>query len=196
MKWEYWICLYTQTHCSARGLSPNTIAAYAATLHQFRSYIAGRWADRGPEQVTARDVLEYLEHLRRARDNGAAAVNRQVTILKNFYRALVAMGHLEPQANPLAHFPRIKASARKLPTVLSAEEVQRLLDQPPRNIILGLRDRALLALLYGTGIRASECAHLREEDVDLQDGLIRVVGKGGHQRALPLTDCVVQSLTV
>jgi integrase/recombinase XerD len=96
----------------------------------------------------------------------------------------------------LAHFPRIKARPRKLPTVLSAEEVQRLLDEPPRDTILGLRDRAILTLLYGTGIRASECAHLREEDVDLDDGSIRVTGKGGHQRTLPLNDSVVQSLKV
>ena len=196
MKWDYWICLYTQTHCVARGLSPNTIAAYAATLHQFRAYVEVRLENRGPDQVTARDALEYVEHLRRERDNGDAAVNRQVTILKNFYRAIVAMGHLEPRANPMAHFPRIKATPRKLPTVLSAEEVQRLLDQPARNTILGLRDRAMLVLLYGTGIRASECAQLGEADVDLEEGVIRVTGKGGHQRTLPLNDSVVQALQV
>lgn len=196
MIWDYWICLYTQTHCIARGLSPHTIAAYAATLAQFRAYVHAHLADRGPDQVTARDVLEYIEHLRRVRDNGAAAVNRQVTILKNFYRAIVAMGHLEPRANPMAHFPSIKASPRKLPVVLSPEEVQRLLDAPPRNTILGLRDRALLTLLYGTGIRASECAQLREEDMDLEERIIRVTGKGGHQRTLPLSDVVVAALKV
>jgi integrase/recombinase XerD len=196
MKWDYWICLYTRTHCIARGLNPSTIAAYRATLHQFRAYVEIRLKDQGPDEVTARDVLEYLEHLRRERDNGDSAVNRQVTILKNFYRAIVAMGHLEPRANPMAHFPRIKARPRKLPTVLSAEEVERLLDQPPRDTILGLRDRALLVLLYGTGIRASECAHLREEDVDLSDCNIRVTGKGGHQRTLPLNDIVVEALKV
>ena len=196
MTWDYWICLYTQTHCVARGLRASTIAAYRATLQQFRAYVEVRLENRGPDQVTAQDVLGYLEHLRRERGNGDSAVNRQATILKNFYRAIVALGHLEPRANPLAHFPRLKAQARKLPKVLSAEAVQRLLDQPPRDTILGLRDRALLVLLYGTGIRASECAHLREEDVDLNDATIRVVGKGGHERVLPLNDCVVQTLRV
>jgi integrase/recombinase XerD len=196
MKWDYWTCLYTQTHCTARGLSVSTIAAYQATLQQFRAYAREHLEDRGPDQITARDVLEYIEHLRRARDNGAAAVNRQVTILKNFYRAVVAMGHLEPRANPMAHFPRIKASPRKLPVVLSDEEVRLLLDTPARDTILGLRDRALLTLLYGTGIRASECAHLREEDVDLNERTIRVTGKGGHQRILPLNDAVTEALNV
>lgn len=196
MIWDYWMALYTQTHCSARGLRASTIAAYRATLQQFRAYVEVRLENRGPAQVTAQDVLGYLEHLRRDRGNGDSAVNRQATILKNFYRAIVAMGHLDPRANPLAHFPRLKAQPRKLPKVWSAEEVQRLLDRPPRNTILGLRDRALLILLYGTGIRASECATLREADVDLNDATIRVIGKGGHERVLPLNDCVVQPLQV
>jgi site-specific recombinase XerD len=196
MTWQYWICLYTGTHCTARGLRSSTIAAYRATLEQFRAYVEVRLTDRAPDQVTACDVLGYLEHLRRERDNGDAAVNRQATILKNFYRAIVAMGHLEPRANPMAHFPRLKARARKLPTVLSEEEVRRLLDAPARDTIVGLRDRAMLALLYGTGIRASECAGLLEEDTDLCDATIRVTGKGGHQRTLPLNERVVETLRV
>lgn len=196
MMWDYWICLYTQTHCTARGLLPSTIAAYRATLTQFRSYAEERLNRLAPDHVTARHVLEYLEHLRRNRGNGDSAVNRQVTILKNFYRAMVAMGHLDPAANPLAHFPKIKARPRKLPTVLSAEQVERLLNQAPVDTILGLRDRAILTLLYGTGIRASECAGLKEEDVDLEERTIQVTGKGGHQRTLPLNPRVAESLAV
>ncbi len=196
MTWEYWICLYTQTHCTARGLRASTIAAYRATLDQFREYVRFQQGDVEPGQVTARHVLEYVNHLRRDRHNGDSAVGRQVTILKNFYRAIVAMGHLEPAANPLAHFPKLKAKPRKLPTVLSAEEVQHLLASPPKDIVLGLRDRAILALLYGTGIRATECATLLEKDVDLVAGTIRVTGKGGHQRTLPLNPKVAESLKV
>jgi integrase/recombinase XerC len=86
------------------------------------------------------------------------------------------------------------ATARKLPTVLSAPEVRALLDAPASDTVLGLRDRAMLALLYGTGIRASECATVREGDVDLSDQSIRVTGKGGHQRVLPLTGRVIEVL--
>lgn len=194
MTWEYWICLYTQTHCTARGLRTSTIAAYEKTLEQFRAYVRLRQGDVEPGQITARHVLEYVNYLRHDRHNGDSAVGRQVTILKNFYRAIVAMGHLEPAANPLAHFPKLKAKPRKLPTVLSAEEVQHLLASPPKDIVLGLRDRAILALLYGTGIRASECATLVEKDVDLAAGTICVTGKGGHQRTLPLNPKVAESL--
>ena len=117
MTWEYWICLYTRTHCAARGLRSSTIAAYQKTLEQFREYVRLRQGDVEPGLVTARHVLEYVNYLRQERHNGDSAVNRQVTVLKNFYRAIVAMGHLEPAANPLAHFPKMKAKPRKLPVV-------------------------------------------------------------------------------
>lgn len=194
MTWEYWIALFTNTHCSARGLKSSTIARYRGDLSHFRLYVRLRQGDIGPAQVTARHVLEYIEYLRRERDNGDAAVNRQVTVLRTFYRAMVAMAYLEPDDNPMAHFPKVKSTARKLPVVLSEDEVHDLLDAPPSDTILGLRDRAILALLYGTGIRASECANLTMDNVDLGNATVRVVGKGGHERVVPLNDVVVEAL--
>lgn len=196
MKWQYWIELFTRTHCTARGLRPKTIAAYAASLAQFREYARVAWQDRPPDRVCARDALEYVQHLREVRGNGDSAVHRHVVILRSFYRALVAMGHLDPRDNPMTAFPKIKAAPKKLPTVLSDAEVERLLAQPQLDTVLGLRDRALLALLYGTGIRASECAELSEADVDLGEHTVRVSGKGGHQRVVPLNDSVVAALRV
>ena len=194
MKWDYWICLFTETHCMARGLRLTTIRAYKATLVQFREYIRIRGTHCSPDHITARHVLEYLEYLRTECNNHESALNRQVTILKNFYRAMVAMGHLEPEQNPLTHFPKIKATPRKLPVVLNREEVQNLLEAPPDDSIIGLRDRALLSLLYGTGIRASECATVKEHEVDLVQQMITVTGKGGHQRAIPLNVNVIKAL--
>jgi integrase/recombinase XerD len=196
MIWEHWIGVFTRTHCIARGLRSATIAAYEATLRQFRSYARFRLDDRAPDRITTRDVLAYLQHLREDRSNGEAAVNRQLTILRGFYRAIVAMGYLDPPANPLAGFPTIKATPRKLPTVLSATEVEQLLAVPDTMTILGLRDRAILSLLYGTGVRASECASLRQGDVDLDAMTVTVTGKGGHQRTIPLNERVAQALDV
>jgi site-specific recombinase XerD len=150
--------------------------------------------DVGPHQLTPRDVLEYLDYLRRDRDNGASAVNRQVTVLRNFYRAMVAMGHLEARDNPMAYFPKIKAARRKLPVTLNEEEVRRLIERPGVGTVLGLRDRAMMTLLYGTGIRASECAGLTERDIDWNERTIHVIGKGGHERTVPLNDEVVHIL--
>lgn len=194
MKWDFWLEQYLSKHCVARGLAPRTIAAYAASLHRFVAYVRFRMQDHGPDELAPNDLLEYVNYLRHERSNGAAAVNCAMTILKSFYRAMVAMEHLEPDRNPLAHFPRLKAAPVKLPVFLSEDEMRRLLEQPRNDTVLGIRDRALLMLLYGTGIRASECTGLDEADVDLGSSLIRVTGKGGHQRALPLPAPVVRAL--
>lgn len=194
MKWDYWLEVYLGRHCTARGLKPTTIAAYEATLQGFRAYVRFRLDDRDPDELHPRDILEYVEHLRRERHNGASAVNRQVTILRGFYRAIVAMGHLDADANPMAHMPKMKGAPVKLPVFLSEEEVERLIAQPRTDTVLGLRDRALLTLLYGTGIRATECSTLKDADVDLRGATIRVVGKGGHERTIPLNGQVVRAL--
>jgi site-specific recombinase XerD len=186
MKWSYWMELYIRTHCVARGLRPLTIAAYEKTLQQFRDSIRIKQNDREPDQISARDVLAYVQYLREVRDNGDSAINRTVVVLRRFYAAMVAMGQLDPNDNPLASFPSIKAVPRKLPVTLSPEQVSRLLAEPKPDTVIGLRDRALLALLYGTGIRASECARLRNANVDLKQLTITVEGKGGHERTIPL----------
>jgi site-specific recombinase XerD len=194
MMWSYWMALYLRTHCVARGLSPLSIAAYEATLVRFRQWIGKQAPGKCPDQVSAREVLAYLEYLRRERDNGACALNRVVTILRSFYRAMVAMEHLEPRANPLVAFPKIKAAPRKLPTVLDQEEVERLMATPRATTVIGVRDRALIALLYGTGIRASECHGLREGQVDLRGLTVTVRGKGGHERSVPFSAEVARRL--
>jgi site-specific recombinase XerD len=194
MKWDYWIALYIETHCVARGLRPLTLQAYAATLKGFRQYALERLPEKGPDQLSACDILQYLEYLRKERDNGASALNRQTTVLRNFYRVIVAMGHLEPRQNPMAHFPKIKPAPRKLPATLTRAEVSTLLDHPENDTVLGLRDRAVLTLLYGTGIRASECAGLVEQDINWEEPTIRVRGKGGHERTVPLNPEVLHVL--
>jgi site-specific recombinase XerD len=194
MKWEAWFDLYLKTHCTARGLGSRTIAAYEGTLQSVRAYVRFRLGDKPPDELTTRDLLEYVEYLRRERRNGHSAVNRHVIVLKGLYRAMVAMGHLEAARNPMAHFPKVKGAPKKLPVVLSEEEVRKLLAQPRSSTVLGLRDRAVLTLLYGTGIRATEAATVTERDVNLVDNTVRVVGKGGHERVLPLNPEVARTL--
>ena len=194
MTWSYWISLYIRTHCVARGLRPLTLAAYEDTLKQFREWVRITLSECPPDRIAARDVLAYLQHLREVRGNGDSAVNRALVVLRRFYAAMVAMGHLEPSANPLVGFPSIKAVPRKLPVALAPEQVSRLLAGPQANTVIGLRDRALLALLYGSGIRASECASLRSGQIDLIQLTLRVRGKGGHERVIPLNPQLAEVL--
>jgi len=194
MKWACWIDLYIQTHCTARGLRASTLAAYETCLAQFRAWVHARLGDVEPDALHARDLLAYVEHLRRDRGNGDSAVGRHVIVIRNFYRALVAMGHLDPADNPAAPLPPLKAARRKLPVVLKEGEMKRLLRAPEDDTVMGLRDRALLQLLYGTGARASEVTALRERDVDLVGATVHVRGKGGHERVLPLNRSVRAAL--
>jgi site-specific recombinase XerD len=106
----------------------------------------------------------------------------------------VALGCLEPRQYPMAHFPKIKAAPRKLPTTLSREEVSALLHSPKTDTVLGIRDRALLTLLYGTGMRASECAGLAHKDIPWEEGLLRLLGNRGQERSVPLNEEVVHVL--
>jgi site-specific recombinase XerD len=194
MKWKYWLELYLGTHCTARGLAANTIKAYAATLRFFQAWVEARPERRAPDEIQAVDVLEYVEFLRKVRENGDSAVNRVVTILRGFYKAMVAMGHLDHRKNPLAYFPTMKAPKRKFADTLTPEEVKNLVNQPGTDTLMGLRDRTMMILLYGTGIRASECSGIREKDIDLEAMTVRVLGKGGSERTVPLNPDVARAL--
>jgi len=78
MKWALWLDLFLKRHCTARGLSPKTIAAYGDTLNGFRTFVRFRLEDREPDLLTVNDVLVYVDHLRRERLNGASAVNPEI----------------------------------------------------------------------------------------------------------------------
>ena len=194
MKWDYCIGLYLEKHCAARGLQPKTIVAYRDALNQFKEFMESTVARTSPEQVKTRDVLEYVEYIRQERHNKDSAVNRTVTIIRNFYRALVAMEYLDVKENPMAGFPKMKATRRKFRDTLTEQEVKRLIKAPRTDTVLGIRDRAILIILYGTGIRASECAELKEKDVHIEERIIHVTGKGGDQRTVPLNDDVARAL--
>ena len=186
MMWQYCLNLYLRTHCAGRGVCPNSIKSYHECLRQFISYVEVRLHKQSPAAITARDVLEYLLYLRTERMNGDSTVFRHSVVIKHFYQALVSLEYLKAAENPLTHFPTVKGAPKKLPIYLSEEEVTRLLKAPPGDTVLMVRDRAILTLLYCTGIRATECSTLREEDVDLANKCIRVTGKGGNQRSVPL----------
>ncbi len=194
MHWEYGIKLYTEVHCTGRGLQPSTIVAYRAVLEQFRKYILHRLDDKLPCKVASKDILDYVVYLREERQNQQAAINRTVVIISNFYKALVAMKQLNPHENPTTGFPRMKSTPRKLPKVLNSEEMDSLINQPSAETVIGLRDRALIMLLYCTGIRASECSGLRGSDVDLFERTIIVTGKGGHQRKIRMNESACRAM--
>lgn len=182
-------------HCRVeRGMAANTISAYAADLRFFVQWIEERRDGESPSraglpaesgELTAELITSYVGELNAERRFAASTVRRRVASLRSFLRFLTREGILE--ANPFP--PRLRApAAMPLPKALSYDEVVRLLEAASGDTPMGLRDRALMELLYATGMRVSECLSLSVSDVELGSGLLRVRGKGGKYRLLPMGD--------
>jgi len=163
-----------------RAASRHTLAAYRHDLRDFTAFLARRRRDLdalGPD-----DLLAYLEHLR-ARGLAPASVARRVAAVRGWLRHLVREGRLRRDPAEHVEGPR---PGRRLPRTLSREAAAALVESPDVSTPRGVRDRAVLELLYATGMRASECVALRLEDVDLRAGYVRCTGKGRAQRLVPL----------
>lgn len=194
MRWEFMLFQYETKYCSGRGLRVESIKTYNHTLGLFANYMHVTKRHKGPEFVTAGDIFDFLDHLKNDRGNGQNTINKSAGIIRKFYEGLVDLGHLDHRENPARNVKRIRRGMRKIRDVLSIEESKRLINQPKEDSFLGVRDKAILLLLYSTGIRASECAGLKEKDVDLDGGIIRVHGKGGDERAVPLCEETIKYL--
>ena len=163
-----------------RGASAATLRAYTADLRQLDRWLAA--ADIAPEQADAGTLRRYAAHLGTLRYAPATAA-RKLSAVRGAYAWMFDRGAIERSPAALIPGPR---RARTLPATLSSAEVQSLLDRPCGTEPRDLRDRALLELLYGCGLRAAEACDMRLADVRLETGSMRVTGKGGKQRVVPL----------
>jgi integrase/recombinase XerD len=168
-----------------RGLSRNTLEAYRSDLLQFGEFLDRDGLDA--MRVGHREIAAFLAGLAAGADErppvAAATLGRKVACLRSFYRHLRREGAIEH--DPTAEL-RGPSKPRRLPRALSRDEVNRLLEQPRGADPLGLRDRALLELMYACGLRASEAIGLELGDVDLEEGLLRARGKGSKERLVPI----------
>jgi integrase/recombinase XerD len=164
-----------------RGLARNTLDAYRQDLEACEKWLDKRSHKTLPE-ASPEDLFGYLAH-RHEKGFKARSTARLLSCLRGFFRHLVEHGQLQrdPTAN-LAH-PKL---GRRLPDVLSASEVESLLGAPELDQPTGMRDRAMLELLYATGLRVSELIGLKLAAVNLRQGAVRVVGKGGRERLVPM----------
>lgn len=163
-----------------RRMSPNTIESYARDLGALREYAAGR--DRGVEALDRRDLEAFARHLM---SSGLAprSVARGVACVRGFYRFLFAEKKIAADPAEDVRAPRAWPA---LPKHLDLEAVDRLLAQPDISIPRGIRDKALIELLYATGLRVSELLSLKPADVNLDAGYLTCIGKGDKQRLVPL----------
>jgi integrase/recombinase XerD len=170
-----------------RGLSPNTIAAYRRDLRRYASFLERR----GVADAAAADaavVSAFVAHVSAAtHDDGrpyrATSVVRALSSVRSFHRFLLREGLAGADPGDGVVRPR---TPRSLPRPLSVEDVGKLLEAPRPTDARGLRDRAVLETMYGAGLRVSELVGLDVDDVDLEGGSVRVLGKGGTERDVPL----------
>jgi len=170
------------------GLSANTLAAYRTDLRAFQSWLAKKGL--ALEQVTRADLLAYLAANVRVGLSPRSSA-RHLSTLRRFYRYLLIQGRT--QADPTADV-RSPVIGRPLPKNISEQGVEKLLSTPPRDTALGSRDRAMLETMYASGLRVSELVGLTLNELDLTTGLVRVVGKGGRERIVPLGEEASESL--
>ena len=164
-----------------RGYSDHTIAAYRNDLAQFLSYLAEKVSSW--QEVGRTHILDYVLYLK-SREYASATVARKFAAIKSFFHFLVTDGVLQDNPTAAVDSPQVD---KRLPHPLSPEEIARLLAEPARsNSAKALRDRALLELMYATGMRASEVIGLEVNAVNLKAGTVRCLGKGNKERILPL----------
>ena len=171
--------------------SNNTVSSYMRDIRQF-----SEWLMHSGEidilSVTQSNISDYLSDLQDQGKSGAT-VSRVLASLKNFYAYLVSTGFLE--SSPISSEIHVDRGEKKLPQILSGKEVELLLSQPSVSDAKGLRDKAMLEVMYATGIRVTELIDLDVDDVNLELGIIKCAG-ARKSRAIPLYPAALKALTV
>lgn len=178
---------------AGRGLSAHTVAAYAQDLTALATFMdsAGLLASPNPLHKLNEDtVLLFVLWLRR-RGDGQRSLARRLSSLRSFLEWCAEQGLVQSNPAALLEGPRLP---KLLPRVLSQAEMLTLLNAPKASTVLGCRDKALLELLYATGMRVSELVTLRLLDVDEQRGLVRVFGKGKKERLIPVHTLALETI--
>ncbi len=172
-----------------KGLAKQSVQAYAGDLHLFVDFLTEHQID-DISQVDTVVLLKYIIQLRQT-GRGPRTRARYLVALRGFFDFLVQSGRV---ANNFAKMVDLPKSGLKLPDVLDADDVARLLDTPDRKTTLGLRDAAMLEVVYAAGLRVSELVNLLVTALNLDHGFVRVLGKGGKERIVPIGRKAIDTL--
>ena len=180
-----------------RGLAANSLAAYRRDLRRYADFLRDRGED-DPLAVSEGTVHAYVEHLRSARDEegkpqfAPSSIARALVAVRSFHRFCVDEGFLAVDPSEQVGGPRVPQG---IPKALSEDEVESLLDAVVGDTARPLRDRAIVESLYATGVRISELVGLDRRDLDLDDAVVRVLGKGSKERIVPIGRSARDALT-
>jgi integrase/recombinase XerD len=169
-----------------KGLAENSLLAYHRDLARFRAFLEPQDSLPGAGGLTS-----YIDNLYQS-GLGSRSIARHLTTLRNFYNFLLREGKINADPTTLLPSPR---QWTNLPKYLNLNEINRLVEAPDCSKPTGLRDRAMLELLYATGVRVSELCQLELSDLNLELGVLRVMGKGGKQRVVPVGAAALAAVT-
>ena len=165
-----------------RGSSPLTCSAYRHDIEAYASYLEKTYCIIDPDEITQEEVLAYLSSLLE-QGKSPATRERAISVLKGFHRFCIQEHFCKQDPTGALAYPK---KPLKLPDVLSIDQVDALMDTIPDDSALHIRDRAMLEVLYATGLRVSELVGLTMSDISLRQGVVRVIGKGNKERLVPL----------
>ena len=166
-----------------RAMSRNTVASYCSDVEKFMT-----WAGMAPENVTAEDVTGYLASRSKVSERSQA---RFLSALRNFFDWLYLEGVVKENPCELVDMPKL---GRYFPSVLSEQEVEAIMDSVDTTDWIGVRDRAILEVLYGCGLRVSEAVGLRISCLYPDEGFVRVFGKGKKERLIPFCGMALEAV--
>lgn len=169
--------LYLQVE---KGLAASSVESYRGELEKLRAWAAS--CELAPQELGQEELRQFLMSLSRA-GLSPRSLNRTLSALRGFYRFLLVDGHLKTDPTANLQSPQF---GQKLPRFLTEEEVARLLNSPDTSTAEGVRDRAVIELLYATGLRVSELISLRQGGINIDTGLLTCTGKGSKQRQIPV----------
>ncbi len=175
-----------------RQLADNTIESYKRDLKGYLGYLAEGTELRSLDEVTRPDITDYLKVLE-SEGKSSRTISRHISSIRSFHQFLVREQITTGDPTVQLDLPKLEM---KLPRVLSVAEIDALISAPDRSKPTGVRDRAMLEILYGTGMRVSECIGMNTGDVQLTMGFARVFGKGGKERIVPLGRSALDSVSV
>ncbi len=187
-KTSYYLQPFLDSLWMESGLSKNTVEAYQRDLLSFATWL--HESDIDLVAATRDDILRY-QHVRMREGRKVRSEARLLSALRRFYRYLCREEIRDSDPTVKIESPRL---GKPLPSSLTEDEVERLLDQPDLAVPLGLRDRTMLEVLYATGLRVTELVSLTFEQVNMRQGLIRCIGKGNKERLVPLGEIALDYL--
>ena len=179
---------YEENLIQVKHASENTVASYMRDLHQFDAYLQEQ--NIALQDVDRETISNYMEYLR-DKGKSAATISRSLASLKSFFNFAVTRG--EKDSNPVVNI-QVEKAEKKLPQILTGKEVELLLEQPKCTDLKGFRDKAMLELLYATGIRVSELINLDVDDVNIPGGFIKCASNN-KVRIIPLYPVAIKALS-